>query len=112
MLSSKSIGSVHGGAREPAAYRKTQASHLLVESILGNTQPLDAYTGHGGLVAASRNHRQPAASAGAAGASDLLPGAPEFGDEQSVGSSGETPAWRRCVTFARCRPSRAFEVVR
>lgn len=42
MLSSKSIGSVHGGAREPGAYSKTQASHLPVESILGNARPLDA----------------------------------------------------------------------
>jgi hypothetical protein len=39
MLSSKSIGSVHGGAREPGAYRKTQASHLVVESILGTRNP-------------------------------------------------------------------------
>ena len=42
MLSSKSIGSVHGGAREPGAYRKLQASHLLIERILGNVQPLNA----------------------------------------------------------------------
>jgi hypothetical protein len=58
MLSSKSIGSVHGGAREPAAYRKTQASHLLVESILGNTLLLDAWSSHAGVATARRRERQ------------------------------------------------------